>query len=114
MILEATSSVTSSPVSADGATPYDWLELPTIQPCGPAPARANLAARQAKALGLLTSGTYGLRSTTSSNNAALTSFLVNRLRARMGLYGGILYRLTWKDRSTPAQRLIPALRASRQ
>lgn len=75
-------------------------------------APANLSARQAKAQGWLTSGTYGPHGSTSSASAALRSSLESRLRHRMGLRGSILFRLTWKDRVTPSQRTISALRAS--
>ena len=75
-------------------------------------ALASLSARQAKALGLLTSGTYGRTSTGLSNSAALQSSLASRLQARTASLGSTLYRLTWKDRVTPAGQSIPALRAS--
>ncbi|STD49291.1 Uncharacterised protein [Edwardsiella tarda] len=83
-----------------------------ISPCGQAPALASLSARQAKALGLLTSGTCGRPSSTSSSGAALTLSLVSRFQARTALVGSMLYKLTWKTRDTPAQRQIYALRAS--
>ena len=75
-------------------------------------AHANLSARQAKAAGLLTSGTFGQHSTISSASARLQSSLASRLQARTASDGSTLYRLTWKDRATPAGRLISALRAS--
>ena len=75
-------------------------------------ALASLSAQQAKALGLLTSGTYGRTSTGLSNSAALQSSLASRLQARTASLGSTLYRLTWKDRVTPAGQSIPALRAS--
>ena len=75
-------------------------------------ALASLSARQAKALGLLTSGTYGRTSTGLSSSAALQSSLASRLQARTASLGSTLYRLTWKDRATPAGQSIPALRAS--
>jgi hypothetical protein len=74
--------------------------------------RANLSARQAKDQGLLMSGTCGPRFTTSSASADLTLSLVNRLRLKTALLGSTLYTLTWKQRDTPAGRLISALRAS--
>lgn len=61
----------------------------------------------------LMSGTYGLLSIGSSNSVSLSQSLASKLQARMALYGGILYPLTWKERVTPLRRLIPALRASR-
>ena len=60
----------------------------------------------------MTSGTYGRTSTGSSASAALQSSLASRLRARTASLGSTLYKLTWKDRSTPAGRSISALRAS--
>ena len=60
----------------------------------------------------MTSGTYGQPSTISSASAALTSCLVSRLQARTALLGSTLYKLTWKERATPAGRSISALRAS--
>jgi len=112
MTFDPTPNVTSSPASASGAMPFDWLGGPTTDPSGPGAAPASLSARQAKAAGLLTSGTYGLPSTISSESAALASSLASRLRARTASLGSTLYKLTWKDRPTPAGRSISALRAS--
>lgn len=75
-------------------------------------ARASLSARQAKALGLMTSGTFGQRSTISSASASLQSFLASRLEAVTALLGSTLYKLTWKDWTTPAGRSLRLLRAS--
>lgn len=111
-ICGASRSVTSSPGSASGATHSDRPDGPTTGPCGPEAARASLSARQAKAAGLLTSGTYGPRSSTSSESAALQSSLASRLQARTASLGSTLYKLTWKGRTTPSGRSIPALRAS--
>ncbi|SPP32292.1 hypothetical protein ARAF_2333 [Arsenophonus endosymbiont of Aleurodicus floccissimus] len=58
------------------------------------------------------SGTCGPRSFISSSSATLTLFLVNRLRAKTASAGSTLYKLTWKQRSTPQQHLIYSLRAS--
>jgi hypothetical protein len=74
--------------------------------------RASLSARQAKEQGLLMSGTCGPRSTTSSASASLQLSLVSKLQAKTALVGSTLYCLTWKQRATPAGRLISALRAS--
>jgi hypothetical protein len=81
-------------------------------PSGQDHALASLSARQAKALGLLTSGISGPLSITSSASADLTSCLVSKLRAKTALVGSTLYALTWKQRVTPAGRSISALRAS--
>lgn len=101
-----------SPESAGGPPPCASPVGPTTSPSGPAPARANLSARQAEAAGLLTSGTYGLTSTTSYESAALAESLVSKLRLLTASHGSTLYKMTWKVRVTPQQRLIYALRAS--
>ena len=75
-------------------------------------ARASLSPRQAKEAGLLTSGTYGRRSSISSRTVALRLSLESRLQARTALLGSTLFKLTWKERVTPSGRSIPALRAS--
>lgn len=105
-------NVISSPASASGATPCVSQAGPTTGRSGPAPARASLSARQAAEAGLLTSGTYGPPSSTSSKPNALRSSLESRLRARTDLLGSTLYKLTWKERATPSSRSICALRAS--
>ena len=105
-------SVTSSPGSGFGLTPSVEPVGTTVAKCGLDPALANRSARQAKALGLLTSGTYGQRSSISSSSAVLTSCLANRLRLKTALLGSTLFNLTWKERDTPSGRSIPALRAS--
>jgi hypothetical protein len=79
---------------------------------GLVPVRANLSARQAKALGLLTSGTYGRTSSTSSASAALQSSLENRLRARTQILGSTLYKMIWKAWDTGSGRSRSRLRAS--
>ena len=79
---------------------------------GPGLARANLSARQAKALGLLTSGICGRPSSTSSTSDALQSSMESRLRAATQSLGSTLYRMTWKAWRMPSGRLCSRLRAS--
>lgn len=110
--LPDTPSATSSPGSASGPMPCDELGGLTISRFGQDLAPANLSARQAKELGLLTSGIYGQRGSTSSRSANLQSSLVNRLQAKTASVGSTLYKLTWKGRATPMGRSISALRAS--
>jgi hypothetical protein len=107
-----TPNVISSLASAFGAVLSAAPESATTPKSGRDPAHANLSARQAKDLGLLTSGTYGPRSIGSSSSADLASSLASRLQARTALVGSTLYRQIWKDRATPSGRLISALRAS--
>ena len=105
-------TATSSPALAVGLSPCASPAGPTTNPCGPAPVPANLSARQAKAAGLLTSGTCGRPGAGSSRSVSLATSLANRLRAQMRCDGGILWRLTWKGRATPARRWIYQRQAS--
>lgn len=60
----------------------------------------------------MTSGIFGPRSSISSESAALSASLENKLQARTASVGSTLYKLTWKRRDTPSGRSIPALRAA--
>lgn len=105
-------SATSSPELECGATHCGKLDFQTVVEYGPDPAHASLSARQAKELGLLTSGTYGLRSSGSSSSASLQSSLENKLRELLASAGSTLYRLTWRHAATPAGRQLLLQRAS--
>ena len=107
-----TSSATSSPASAFGATPFVAQDGQMIKRLGQALARVSLSARQAKALGLLTSGTYGPHGNTSLQSACLQSSLVSKLQAKILNRGSTLYTLTWKLWVTPSGRSRFRLRAS--
>ena len=108
----ASPSATSLLESESGRLHFAKLVGEMIGEFGPAAVHASLSPRQAKALGLMTSGICGPHGTTSLSSAALQSSLESRLQARMPLSGGILFKLTWKQRTTPQGRRICALRAS--
>ena len=97
---------------ASGPTPCAGPDGPTTVLYGQDHVRASLSARQAKEQGLMMSGTCGQLSTISSASADLTLSLVSKLQAKTALVGSTLYKLTWKQRDTPAGRSIFALRAS--
>ena len=103
---------TSSQESACGRSHCDSPACQTKLRSGPPPAHANLSARQASEAGLLTSGTSGLRHSTSSGTAGPESSWESRLRHLTDSLGSTLYSLTWKRRVTPQGRSICALRAS--
>ena len=105
-------SATSLLESESGRLHFAKLVGEMISEFGLAAVRASLSPRQAKVLGLTTSGICGPHGTTSSESAALQSSLASKLQARMPLSGGILFKLTWKLRATPQGRVICALRAS--
>jgi len=109
---EAIGRCICSQVSPDGPALSAAPAGLTTDPSGPPVAHANLSPRQAEALGLLTSGTYGPSSSTLSASAALSQSLANRWRVLTASLGSTLYKLTWKARATPQGRLIFALRAS--
>lgn len=84
----------------------------TTAPCGqdhaPAsPSRARGSGKVSK-----TNGTCGQSGSTSFASAALASSLASKLQAATALAGGTLYRVTWKEKLTPARRSIYACRAS--
>ena len=112
MTFDTTHSAISSRESAFGHMPFGAPDGPMIDLFGPVPVRANLSARQARELGLMMSGTCGLRGTGSSKSAALQSSLESRLRARTQNLGSTLYRMTWKPWVTPSGRSLSRLRAS--
>ena len=111
-ILPPLPNVTSLPVLASGHTRCALPELPMTSQSGPAVAPANLSARQAKALGLMTSGTSGHTGTTSLASASLQTLLESRLRAKTQGHGSTLYTMTWKEWVTPSGRSRFRLRAS--
>jgi len=109
---QASPSATSSQASVDGASPYNSPDGQRTVLCGPDPVRASLSARQAKAQGLLTSGTCGLHSTISSASASLQSSLENRLRVLLEETGSRLLRLKWSRWDMRLGHQVCALLAS--
>ena len=99
---EDSRSATFSPELVSGPTPSASQDGQTINQSGLAPARASLSARQAKEMGLLTSGTFGPTSSISSVSTNLSMSLANRLQAVTQIHGSTLYKLTWKEWDTPS------------
>lgn len=97
-------NVIFSPVSESGPMLCVAQDGRMTVPSGQVPVPASLSARQAKERGLLTSGTCGPRSSILSVSAGLSQSLASRLQAVTVLHGSTLYRLTWKERATPALR----------
>ena len=110
--LTDTHSAISLQVLESGPMPFGSQAGQMIDLFGQVPVRANLSARQARELGLLTSGTSGLLSSTSSKSASLQSSLESKLRAKMQTLGSTLYALTWKPWVTASGRSRSRLRAS--
>jgi hypothetical protein len=105
-------SAISSPGSADGRSRCVAQDGPTVARHGQHHAPASLSARQAKDLGLLTSGTYGPPHIGLSASAALSWSLASNLAALTRTTGSTLYKLTWKPWAMPSGRLRFRLRAS--
>lgn len=112
MICAASPNVISSQAQESGRLQHDEPDGATTSRCGPDPALANLSARQAKAAGLLTSGTYGPLGSGSSNSAALSASLASKLQAVTSILGSTLYKLTWKEWTTPSGVCRLRLRAT--
>lgn len=109
---EVLRSATSSPELASGIIPCASPDGQMIKQSGPAPARASLSARKAKEMGLLTSGTFGHTSSTSSASADLSMSLANRLQQVTQTHGSTLYKQTWKEWDTPSGLCRSRQRAS--
>lgn len=97
-----TRSATSLQESESGPMHSEKQGSMTTKQSGQGHVRANLSARQAKAKGMLTSGTYGRRFSISSNSVALQLSLANKLKEQLSTAGSILYNLTWKVLDTPS------------
>lgn len=109
---EDTLNAISSLASEAGPSHLGKLDGPTTARSGVRAAHASLSARQAKALGLMTSVTYGHLCIGSSSSSALQSSLESRLRDRGRIDGSTLYKLTWKIWRTPLGPSRSQLRAS--
>lgn len=112
MTLSDSLNATFSPGSADGRSPCVAQDGPTVARHGQHHAHASLSARQARDLGLLTSGTYGPPHIGLSASAALSWSLASNLAALTQTTGSTLYKMTWKAWVMPSARLRFRLRAS--
>ncbi len=92
----------SSQESGGGITPFNLPVGPPTALSGTVPVRASRSRSQAKAKAMKTTATSGLPSSTSSASAALTQYLVSRLKARSATDGSMEYAQTWKEKTTPA------------
>lgn len=80
--------------------------------CGPAPAPVNPSRPPESGKESTMTDTSGPISSASSRSAVLQSSLESRLQAKMDSLGSTLYRLTWKERTTPSGQPTFARRAS--
>jgi len=105
-------NATSSLESVFGPTLSDKLDGQMTSQSGPEVVPASPSPLREPEKDSMTSAIYGLSSSGSSASADLTQSLANRLRVKTHSLGSTLFRLTWKERTTPSGRSIPALRAS--
>jgi hypothetical protein len=105
-------NVTSSQGSEHGALPLETQGGATTVPSGRDHVPANLSPLQAQERGLLTTGICSPIGSISLKSSDLQRSLVSKLQAKTALVGSTLYKLTWKERVTPAGGSISALRAS--
>ncbi len=112
MTLSDSLNAISSQESEDGRLPCVAQDGPTVARHGQHHAPASLSARQARDLGLLTSGTYGPPHIGLSVSAALSWSLASNLAALTQTTGSTLYKMTWKPWAMPSGRLRFRLRAS--
>lgn len=106
MTSRAIRSATSSPVSVDGPTQLDWLDILMIGNSGQAVNHASPTVSREKASGKPTNVISDRMSTASSLHEDRVSTWENRLRLRLARIGSTECILTWKASSTPAGRLL--------
>ena len=95
-------SATSLQASGSGHTPCETPDGATTGRSGPEAALASLSPRQAIAEGWMTRDTFGRTGDGSSTSAALQSSLGSRLRQQLQNRGCAIYKLTWKEKTTPS------------
>ena len=114
MTSRVTRSATSSPVSVDGPTQLDWLDILMIGNSGQAHAHVSPSALLENSKAKKTKGISGRSSSTSSEPEGPLSSWENKLRLRLERIGSTECNLTWKASATPAGRqlfrLVPSTR----
>ena len=107
-----TSSVTSSPASADGLSHCGSPASLTTIRSGPEAAPASPSAPQGNGKATRTSDTYGRTGVGSSRSAALQSLLVSRLLPRLEQAGSTMFAYRSSRLVTPSGRSVFQLAAS--
>lgn len=110
----ATPNATSLLELRGGVTPCNSPTGQATDLFGQDLAPANHSAPQGNRKPKKTNGTYGRRSSNSSNSVALSLCLGSKLRTLLGMVGSTEYRQTWKVKTTPAGRRYWAHIASRR
>ena len=105
-------NATSLPVSESGATPSVLPDGQMTLQFGQVRVHASHSRSLEKGEEPKTSATSGLNSSASSRSVALTLSLESRLQAKTRELGSTLYKMTWKEKTTPSGRRLPWLVAS--
>lgn len=95
---------TGSPASESGTTPSLSPDGQQANPSGPEVVPVPASPARGKEKDLATLVTSGLIGFDSSASFALQRSLANKLVQRLDTAGSILYRLTWRERTTPLGR----------
>ena len=110
--LEDLLSAISSQESGVGATRSDSQDGQTTDPAGQEARHASHSQMQESRKPKQTQDTSGRCSSISSASAALQTSLENRLKQRLEPAGSMIYRMTWKQKTTPRGRSYYQLAAS--
>ena len=108
-------SATGSPESADGLLPYDSQDGQKTGPCGPDHRPASRSAAPDATADTTTPDTSRPSGSNSLTSAALQQSLESRLRQRLPIQntpGWMIYRMHWKQKTTPRGRSYSQLVAS--
>lgn len=100
--LPDTPRFTCLPESAAGASRSGLPVGLTTGRSGQAVAPVSLTAVPVKKRAKKTTETCGRPCTGSSASAALSEYLANRLKAQLGTAGSMIYKQTWKRKTTPS------------
>ena len=95
-------NVTSSLESEDGHSHCNSQEYQQVQDCGPEVPRVNHLVPQENNSDSSMSDTLPRSSSISSASAALQSSLGNKLRQQLENRGCAIYKLTWREKTTPS------------
>ena len=109
---EATTNATSSPESADGATPCASPDGQTTERSGQEAAHVSRFRARDSKKAMPTNDTSGPLFNASSPSTSLQLCLESRLRARMDVNGSLEYALIWSTWDMPSGPPICRLRAS--
>lgn len=109
---EDSRSAISSRASAAGLTHSGLQDGPTIKQSGQDLAPASLSLLPANKQAPQTNDISGQNGSGSSASVALAQYLASKLQARLDTDGSILFRMTWKQKVTPAGRSYFQLVAS--